>query len=218
MSEQQYQLIVQKGPQPEKVFLLITDVVTIGRDPMADISINDPEVSRHHVRLTQTASGYVLEDMGSTNGTFLDGEKLDPETPIALVNGQTIGMGSGVTLLYETPAPEHHEEPAEAIADDLFDAVSPILPELELGETDDPEFDNTPPLPDLPPSSSAPVPPPPTQTPLVPSGQSEQQQKRRRMITIAVIAIVLLCCCCLLFMLSAYFYWGDPLMESLGLY
>lgn len=222
MSEQQYQLTVQKGPQPGKIFLLMTDSITIGRDPMADISLNDPEVSRQHVRLTQTASGYVLEDLGSTNGTFINGEQLAADTPTTLVSGQTVSMGSGITLLYEGVHPEPEEEPDPEPVDELFDAFSPIVSEPEAEEVFDPYFEETPEFLEEPLVQAATPPPPPPaptpQTPLVPTGDSEQQKKRRRMITIAVVSLVLLCCCCLLFMLSAYFYWGDPLMESLGLY
>ncbi len=219
MSEQQHQLIVQKGPQPGKIFLLITENISIGRDPMADISLNDPEVSRQHVRLTQTASGYVLEDLGSTNGTFINGEQLEADTPTPLIPGQTVSMGSGVTMLYEVVGPEPAEpEPAE----ELFDAFSPTVSEPVADETFDPYFEKSPEFPEEPPVEAV-VPQPPqatpaSPTPLVPSGDSEQQKKRRRMVTIAVVSLVLLCCCCLLFMLSAYFYWGDPLMQSLGLY
>ncbi len=219
MSEQQYQLIVQKGPQPGKIFLLITENISVGRDPMADISLNDPEVSRQHVRLTRTASGYVLEDLVSTNGTFINGEQLEADMPTALVPGQTVSMGSGVTMLYEIIGSEPTEpEPVE----ELFDAFSPVVSEPDVNDLLDPYFEESPEFPEEPPAAAVePQPPqytPTPQTPLVPSGNSEQQKKRRRMITIAVVSLVLLCCCCLLFMLSAYFYWGDPLMQSLGLY
>ena len=214
MSENQFQLTVQKGPQPGKVYLLLTDAVTIGRDPMADISLNDPEVSRQHLRLTRTASGYVVEDMGSTNGTFIDGEKLDADTPLSLTDGQTISMGSGVTVLYQTPAPEEPAASEPVWADESFDAFAPDLYEPEELETAVPEFAHTPPLSE----QAAPAVPSASKTPLVPSGGGEHQQKRRRNITIAVVSLILLCCCCLLFVLSAYFYWGDPLMKWLGLY
>lgn len=232
MSKTQYQLIVQKGPQPGKLLLLMIDSITIGRDPMADISINDPEVSRQHVRLTQTASGYVLEDLGSTNGTFIDGEKLEPDTPIVLVPGQTVGMGSGVTLLYEVIKPEPEAPPEPEPLPEIFDAFSPALPDPVLEEEAfEPIFEESPEFPE---ALDAMEPPPPApqasapeastplastpQAPLVPPGNSEQQKKRRRMITIAVVSLILLCCCCLAFMLSAYYYWGDPFMQSLGLY
>ncbi|HLA41883.1 MAG TPA: FHA domain-containing protein, partial [Aggregatilineales bacterium] len=63
-----FRLIVRRGPQPNQIHELNSDVITLGRDITNDITINDPEVSRHHARLTRTESGYTIEDLGSTNG------------------------------------------------------------------------------------------------------------------------------------------------------
>ncbi len=51
-------------------------VYRIGRDPAADIAVEEPLVSWRHAVLTATAAGWLLEDAGSTNGTFADGEKV----------------------------------------------------------------------------------------------------------------------------------------------
>ena len=48
----------------------------IGRDPQADISLSDPRVSWNHAVLRRQAGGWVLEDSGSTNGTFLDQQRV----------------------------------------------------------------------------------------------------------------------------------------------
>lgn len=74
--------------------------MTIGRDPLADIVIDDPEISRQHARLTLTDSGYQVQDLGSTNGTYVDGKRLAGET-VALRNGQLLMTGSNVTMAYE---------------------------------------------------------------------------------------------------------------------
>jgi hypothetical protein len=52
---------------------LIGDVITIGRAPSNDVVIDDPTVSAQHASLTKTPSGYRLKDLGSTNGTQLNG-------------------------------------------------------------------------------------------------------------------------------------------------
>ena len=94
-----FRLIVRRGPQPNQTYDLNKDVVTIGRDITNDIVINDPEVSRHHLRFTQVASGYNIEDLGSTNGTFINGQRISGSKP--LNNGDMIGLGETVTLGYE---------------------------------------------------------------------------------------------------------------------
>ena len=71
-SDASFRLIIRKGPQPNQVYELTKDVMTLGRDITNDIVVNDPEVSRHHSRLTRIASGYVVEDLGSTNGTLIN--------------------------------------------------------------------------------------------------------------------------------------------------
>lgn len=92
-------LVVRRGPQPNQTYELSKDIVALGRDITNDIVINDPEVSRHHCRLTRTPTGYTLEDLGSTNGTFVNGQRLTGVR--SLLNGDTIGLGETVTLSYE---------------------------------------------------------------------------------------------------------------------
>jgi pSer/pThr/pTyr-binding forkhead associated (FHA) protein len=67
---------------------------------MVDIVLTDPEVSRQHARLILTDTGYQIQDLGSTNGTFVDGRRLGGEQ-VVLVPGVIITMGSNVTLVYD---------------------------------------------------------------------------------------------------------------------
>lgn len=94
-----FRLVVRRGPQPNQAYDLNKDLVTLGRDITNDIVINDPEVSRHHLRLTRIASGVNLEDLGSTNGTFVNGQRLTG--PRVLRAGDMIGLGETVTLAFE---------------------------------------------------------------------------------------------------------------------
>ncbi len=52
-------------------------------------------VSRHHARFDHTDAGWLVTDLESTNGTFLNGQRLAPATPTPLSNGQEIRFGSG---------------------------------------------------------------------------------------------------------------------------
>jgi len=94
-----YRLIVRRGPQPNQIYELSKDTISLGRDITNDIVINDPEVSRHHGRLIRGGGGYTMEDLGSTNGTFINGQRLNGARP--LNGGDTMGLGETVTLSYE---------------------------------------------------------------------------------------------------------------------
>jgi len=99
MTSQNFQLVMQKGPNPGKVFELAQEEITIGRDISNRLVINDPEVSRRHARLSLQAGGYVIEDLGSTNGTFVEGQRL--MGPHLLRPGQTVMFGEKITLAYD---------------------------------------------------------------------------------------------------------------------
>lgn len=94
-----YRLVVRRGPQPNQQYELTRDKVTIGRDITNDVVVGDPEVSRHHARLVRTATGYAIEDLRSTNGTFVNQQRI--ATPHTLQNGDLIGLGETVVLAFE---------------------------------------------------------------------------------------------------------------------
>ncbi len=91
-------LVMTRGPQPGQTFLLDQDQVTLGRDPGNAIVINDPQVSRQHARITRQGDLMVIEDAGSTNGTFVDGMRLTGAHTLS--NGDVIGLGDLVTLTH----------------------------------------------------------------------------------------------------------------------
>lgn len=55
----------------------ITSGLTIGSRPDSDLHLEDPTVSRKHAEISRTAEGFLLQDLGSTNGTFLNGVRVD---------------------------------------------------------------------------------------------------------------------------------------------
>ena len=99
MASQTYQLVMRSGPTPGKVFELSLNEMTIGRDIGNHIVINDAEMSRRHARLVAQAGGYVLEDLGSTNGSFLNGQRL--MGPHLLRPGEQVMFGENIGLVYE---------------------------------------------------------------------------------------------------------------------
>lgn len=96
----QFQLTMRSGPNPGTVYTLDGDQISIGRDSSNEISINDAEVSRTHARLSFQGGKYVLEDNGSTNGTFVNGQRLTG--PRVLKSGEVISLGEKIVFLYES--------------------------------------------------------------------------------------------------------------------
>jgi hypothetical protein len=99
MASQVYQFLMRSGPTPGKIFELNQAELTIGRDMVNAIAINDAEISRRHARLLAQPGGYVLEDLGSTNGTYVNGQRL--MGPHLLRPGELVMFGENVGLVFE---------------------------------------------------------------------------------------------------------------------
>ena len=95
----QFQLIMRSGPTPGAAFSLEGDQLTVGRDSTNEIVINDAEISRRHARLTFQGGKYVIEDLGSTNGTFVNGQRL--AGPRVLKAGEVVSFGEQIVLVFE---------------------------------------------------------------------------------------------------------------------
>jgi hypothetical protein len=95
----QFQFVMRSGPTVGKVYPLEAAEVIIGRDTSSGVSINDAEVSRKHAKLSLHGSAYVIQDLGSTNGTFVNGQRI---TATQVLNpGDTISFGENISLQYE---------------------------------------------------------------------------------------------------------------------
>jgi predicted component of type VI protein secretion system len=77
--------------------------VTIGRDAKNDLTFASPTVSREHATIGFRDGRWYVEDRGSFNGTFLNGTRVQPGTPLPLRHADRIGIGSE-TLLFSWPA------------------------------------------------------------------------------------------------------------------
>lgn len=245
MAEKTYKLVMQHGPQPGQTFSLSTRTVTIGRDPMADIVISDPEVSRQHVRLTRSEEGYHIQDLGSTNGSFVNGQRLTGDSQ-PLRPGQEILLGSSIMLLYQEssesasdllvmpieeasapdafPFADEADEVDEAEADEALDLYNQqddvAVPDLVASTVSESEPDliarPVTAVPSSPQYPSAPLRSP--AAPLVPGNLNAPEKKRSRTVTWVIVGSLLLILCCCAFVLSAWYVWGDPLMHALGVY
>src|SRR5512143_4149467 len=91
-------LIAQTGPVTGQRWVLTLNETVIGRDPECDIVIPDRQVSRRHARLRRVDGGFELEDLGSKNGTHLNGARLT--TPQRLQDGDLIQVALVARLAY----------------------------------------------------------------------------------------------------------------------
>ncbi len=96
-------LVVEQGKLAGHGFDLARPVITIGRGRDCDIILDEHQVSRQHARLQQTPEGWMLLDLGSTNGTRVNGLSLTPHEPYALQQGDRISLGACL-LAMEPPA------------------------------------------------------------------------------------------------------------------
>jgi pSer/pThr/pTyr-binding forkhead associated (FHA) protein len=86
-------------------------VLTCGRARENDLILNHDDVSRAHARLERGLSGYLVTDLGSSNGTFLNDEPLVPHQGRLLKDGDRLTIGP-YTLTFRREAPA--TQPAEA--------------------------------------------------------------------------------------------------------
>lgn len=70
-------LIARRGPGTGSRFLLDSDVTTVGRHPDADIFLDDVTVSRRHAEFVRDGAFFDVVDLGSLNGTYVDGERIE---------------------------------------------------------------------------------------------------------------------------------------------
>ncbi|HSR47624.1 MAG TPA: FHA domain-containing protein [Anaerolineales bacterium] len=91
-------LIAQAGPLVGHRWQLAGSQMLIGRGPECDIAIPDRQISRHHARLQRTSEGFVVEDMGSKNGTHVNGVKIDG--PMVLQDGDVIQVAFTLELVF----------------------------------------------------------------------------------------------------------------------
>lgn len=88
-------LIIKHGEDRGKDFKIVKDETTIGREQENDIIIPNPTVSRFHAKIIRTEDKYYIEDLGSANGTLVNGIRVNKEL---LHDGDIIQLGDVVLV------------------------------------------------------------------------------------------------------------------------
>jgi two-component system, NtrC family, sensor kinase len=107
-------LFVIRGNDQGAKIELDHDVLALGRDASNAIQLHDQEVSRHHAELRRTSRGFMLRDLGSSNGTFVNSRKIETHE---LASGDHVQIGTTLML---------YTGPAEETGDDLADHINII--------------------------------------------------------------------------------------------
>lgn len=119
------------GRKPMKAFDLDQDSISVGREPGVDIVIDNVSVSREHCELRKDGDGWIVADLGSSNGTYLNGNRIGSGHPI--VAGDEIGIGK-FSLLFEKEldlAPEAKETASTSDAIDYSGTIQIGAKEVE---------------------------------------------------------------------------------------
>lgn len=97
-------LQILSGSLAGKLLVLGEHEVLLGRDSSCQLILDLPGISRKHARIVKTTEGYQLEDLGSTNGTFIEGQEVFQ--PQLLKTEDRILLGDSVTIQYGEKKPE----------------------------------------------------------------------------------------------------------------
>jgi phage tail-like protein len=161
-----------EGPETSQVLLVPVGTTTIGRQAGSDLQLNLAQVSRRHAQLDCTSSECQITDLGSANGTTVNGEKLTPHVPVLLPPNATIKIGPFELTLEKSPveAPQVEEPPPPV---ELAREPEPVAePSFEVME-----WAAAPPPPAAPPPSKPPPEPGPVGESLVPPGLSTHSRR-----------------------------------------
>lgn len=144
-------IVVHQDPTTQQVFPLTEGVLTLGRESYNDIVLIDPEASRKHAQISFQAGRYVVEDLGSTNGTFVNGRQI--LTATTLNPGDVIEVGEMARILYQGPggdisetvmrAPSSSRDATMAMPEDLAtfsESLQPVSADGLTMQEDDPQM------------------------------------------------------------------------------
>jgi len=209
----QFRFVMRSGPTVGKVYPLEASEISIGRDSSNMVAINDAEVSRRHARMELRGSAYMIQDLGSTNGTFVNGTRI---TGMQVLNpGDTVAFGEGIVLLFDVaedanatvlsakapptavqrpaPAPMPAPAPIPAPVRPAAPAPAPVRPPAPIPVR--------PPAPAVVPTPAYSGQVPAGPVPMPPAAAPKKKKKFPVWLIIVIILLVIICVCAGFFLL-----------------
>jgi phage tail-like protein len=145
------QLIIQFEGNIIQTFPLTQKAAIIGREPETAITLPHPLISRSHAEVRLAAQGMIITDLGSSNGTFIDTERLAPNQPRVLTDGMSFRIGpyqltyraarSSRTTQFPSEMIGEHDEQSQA--PELAPSVTPVAEPVPQTTTSRPTTQQT---------------------------------------------------------------------------
>jgi hypothetical protein len=198
-----FQLVMKSGPNPGQTLVLDGTEFSIGRDIGNDFVINDSEMSRKHAKIYIYGQGFVIEDLGSTNGTFVNGQRLTGIHQLSA--GDSVSFGENVSCIFEVP---QFDPDATRVSVQSPVYAPPVMQQPHTPATPQDTFISAPAPQQY---QSTPAPGQPSYSGEVSSAYpgSEKPKKKSRAFLIILIVFLLFICGCIVFWL---------VIDSLNLY
>jgi pSer/pThr/pTyr-binding forkhead associated (FHA) protein len=205
-NQRHHLLVITEGPNQGRTYPLYEMSCTLGRAADNTVVFDSSRVSRHHAQVRLLPSGAIIEDLDSTNGTWLNGEQLTE--PRLLSSGDQIRLADYVTLAYFVEAVGQDATVLEGASSPATQVLEDVRP--PVGPSDGPRHP-------VPPDPIDPAPSPQSAyTPPAPSGYKEQPvpsaatpaPARRRSGWLYALIGLLLALICLCVALSVYLWFA----------
>ena len=141
MAEEYIRRLIVTGPEVDQTYDLSAGIYVIGRQEGNQIHLNHPMMSRKHCQIECAAAGCTVTDLGSANGSSLNGQPLVPNSPAPLTGGDKIQTGPFEMLFEEIavfveepkpkpkPKPEPKPEPPEPAGPPSLPPKPPVVKE-----------------------------------------------------------------------------------------
>jgi diguanylate cyclase (GGDEF)-like protein len=132
-------LTLLDGPQAGRVITLTSEPFILGRTSESTLLIDDEALSRQHARIVTEGDQHFIEDLQSTNGTFVNGARVG-RSPVALVDGACIQLGPSTRLRFSLRDAAEIAEQRRIYESTVRDALTGLYNRRHLDERLDAEF------------------------------------------------------------------------------
>ncbi len=128
MAEVIYKLCFVDGPVKDISITLQNAKYTLGRGEANNITILDGGMSKSHARIIRAENKFYVEDLNSTNGTYIDGLKLPPNQKYELRRGCQITFGNSIVIFTAEQLEEERESGTSYSATDMEHTETVFIP------------------------------------------------------------------------------------------